>query len=263
VRDFIYNILANLAANLLALWIISFIPAVLVLLNQTVSAVDPVTFNWFLGIGWTTNLILGIVWFVDHRKWHARRTSLLARLMSITDGPVNKFILSEFGPLHGPLAHPEIRLQIHQILNLMCQILAYRSSIDDKGATLLILRDSRFELYAEVGHRPGLEIDVNSNLTKENSLAGQALGKDRVVVLPDCRKTTLGIRWKNLNRRSEFIGRAVVPVQALIRNDPKTAQDIGVICFDLKKRMHLTPDEQEIMLRVADKVAALLVLHQE
>jgi hypothetical protein len=257
MRDFASNVLANLAANLVATVIIAILPSVFALIIYLINQqINPLCL--IITSAWSLNSLAAVFWYINHRNWRARRLIILAGLMALTDVPVYKFIVQNLGHLEAP----QLQGQIKEILRLTCQIIAYRAKIEDKGASFLFLNGNKFELYDEVGHRAGLDIDIKENLTIENSLAGQALNSNKCLIIANCKRNKSNLKWANLGKESEYIGRAVVPVQALVKNKPGDAQNIGVLCFDLKKPLRLTEEEQKIMLHIADKIASIWVLCQ-
>ena len=213
-----------------------------------------------LTVFWIFSGILAVRWFKNHTKHRDERMRQLASLMFLTDHGLNALVTTQHPELN--VQHePRVRATIELLLSGMCELLVYRQNSETKGATFLALKEDKsgFRLFAQVRHGfPRKDRDIESKLTVENSLAGQAIKIGKLIVLSDSRNPPLYIRWTPTD--SPYIGRAVCPVQVVVKDH---YESIGVLCFDTKRRLNLATGDREIMTIIADKIASLWMLSQQ
>ena len=260
LRDFIVSVIASLLATVLWQIFIALWPVLLALILIVIGKVSSLLVAAILAVGWSLSSLAGIVWFKNHTKRRAERMIELATILSVGDHTLNTFIVNKLGNLTAP----DVREEITSILSGMCDVLAYRLNSRLKGAALLINEDDHFELYACVRHHTSQLSHKIKTMPMEGSLAGQALEEQRCIVLRDSRKPEANIRWKPLSPPSQFIGRAVAPVQVIVGDlsGNSSVKDIGVVCFDVMRPWDLSEEDKKIMAAVADKIAAIWILFQ-
>lgn len=257
------NVIANVAAQIL----ISLIPVAvtwLIYLQRDVLATNPWIVVGILATGWSGSGLLGFVWFRNHSSRRADRMIRMGTMLTVTDHSLNQLISAQFENMQErelrtrmrEIMQHQIREEISHMLLHLCDLLVYRVDPSKKGAAFLVLQpDNTFRLVAHVRHEDRLvPLEIQNQLTYENSMAGQALRDTRCITLRDCRKPPDNIDWVETKKPPRFIGRAAAPVQQVV-GDEKV--DIGAICFDIKEAVTLTSEDRRVLLFVADKIAAL------
>ncbi len=148
----------------------------------------------------------------------------------------------------------------------MCDALADRLDLGEKGASFLILRgdgeNCRFYPVA-LFHHDREEISRNEipeRLTVHRGLAAQAVREGRCVILEDCLRAPDDVDWVSTLRAPEYRGRAVMPVRG---NRGGRASYIGALCFDVKRPWSLGPEDQALMHIFALKIASFWDLLSE
>jgi hypothetical protein len=219
-----------------------------------------------LAAGWSMTLFVTALWYYNHRARRIELTSNLTSMMIEADYVSYRTIARKYQ--QGILTRNELKGRVKVMLEQLVETLEFRIPLNEKAAAFLTLDGegdaARFQLFAQANygrHEMQLMNDV-AQLTRDNSLAGQALNLNGVISVEDC--TKIGpddeIVWKVVRTPLDYRSRTVVPVQLL--KDERTI-NIGVICFDIKRARLMSHEDEEIALAMADKIAFLWMLGPE
>lgn len=257
MRAFFIGILGNLVSNVLWLALSALLPGVAIVAGFMSGFATSKWFPIFLGGGWSSSIVLAAFWYHNHKKNYAHRMLELGTMLLVSERVVTSLVRA--GTQHIPRA--EAQAEIQNILWKLCGVLAYRLRDSQKGATFLVLNmDQSFSLVTQVRHDgQSIPIEIQSQLSSNHGLAGQALRENRCIVLHDCLHPPKGIDWVNTHNPPRFRGRTVAPVQTYENNQ---LTKIGALCFDTKIPWTITQEEEDIMLLVADKIANMWRLVQ-
>jgi hypothetical protein len=250
-KNFLIGIGSSIAANVV--WILLAAPGPLIVglvlafkANSELAAI-------IMSLSWTIFLFWFAFWFKNHREHRKDRMIAMGRL--------DFTIFSQNNSIEPQLVNtpstPKDTEYVKYLLQKMCEILSYRISVLNKGASVLVFHDkeNRFELLVSVGHdEPNLAHNVHKELHQDKSLAGAVLFKNHFLEITDSRKHNPNIPWQELDPNPRFVSHAGVPVRVQIGNVQLFA--VAILCFDCAKPMKLSSEDRALMHVFADKIAA-------
>jgi hypothetical protein len=106
---------------------------------------------------------------LEHRR--------LGETRRLTNRLINEITEEAISP--APKDEASTNIVIAELLKRMCEVVASRVPVEDKGATLLVLsgpeENAHFRVFAKHNHLEGVGDRVARYLTRDMSLAGQAL----------------------------------------------------------------------------------------
>lgn len=268
VQELFWSIIGNIASNFL--WVpiaSSLLPLLALWVAQIGQVLEMPWVGRGFGISWFITWFIAAVWYRNNRANTYKRLVSLGSMLFLSDVTLRRLFVGTQNRRSLRLSEQEIRIEIEQLLSGMCSIIAYRIESVQKGGTFLLYKDDPanpgdgyFELFAHHNHNnTNVAYVIKERVRKHNSLAGQALEKDRLLVYRDCRIPTPGVNWVDTANPRNYIGRAVAPVR---KTDTAHKQFIGVVCFDIKRPWTITNEEEDIINLVADKIGHLWSFHQ-
>jgi hypothetical protein len=249
----------GLATNIVWQGIMVIIPIMLGLVASVQQALNP-TITLVLATGWTGTSILAVRTINEYRKRSSDKIVNVASIMFLSDITISKLLPNELR-----IAHEEdIRKEITNLLNKMCQLLAYRIPDADKAAIFIILQEriekTSFSLFTHHNHDSDYIYHTIENILDEESMAAKVAKDGKCRIVHDSNNPGKEVPWKETPNPSRYRGRALAPVQVPVKRVPKV---IGVICFDTKVPWTLSESDQKLMLIFADKIGRLWLLTQE
>lgn len=257
MRDLLVRIAANLVGNVVAqVAITAAIAAGLLIINEYVVPwrEHPGLLMLFSTLFWMLTVLAGIVWFQSHRKGREKRAVKIATAMMATDTTMLTWIRRR-GVRNVGQSVEELRSATTLLLSHMCEALAYRRKIDEKGATFLVLlsddTDAKLGLFAHFHHDdPSIAVEIRANLRRDMGLAGTAISSGNCIVLKNCTKPDNGTTWHPTKVPPRFLGRAAIKVG-------DKDGEIGALCFDISPAFSLSEEDQKILKSFADRIAML------
>lgn len=259
LRKFTSEVLAKVAANIITAYVIASIPIISVwLFNYFQRGQNWKLISILLAFGWSTSLLIAIMWYKNHSNWRTRRLRRLADLMIISHPPILGFIT----PRDDIQAAHNLKPNVVEILDILREIIAYRIGIDYKALAVVIPHNEGFQVYAQIGHSQShrLTVEVQNNLSSDNSLEGVAISNGSLETRSDMKKEMADDGVRNLDCCLDYVGRAAIPIQPVDPDSPIETRNPGVLCFYSKKPLKLTNDEEYLLIRVADVIASLWAL---
>jgi hypothetical protein len=211
-------LLDHLAAQI----ILALTPAALSMLTVVVDLavnLPPVLLITVPAIGWSSSILLLVMWFRDHSRRRIRRSLDVGKGLWSSSNAVLAAVLGRRGV---PPSRDEIQAIILALLRRMCSVVAYSLPIDEKGATFLVLEGhddgARFKLFAQFNHDdPKLPGEVAEHFFKDRCFAGQAVQLRRALFLDDSKRCPEDYTWHQDSVHHNFRGRAAVPVNHYLR----------------------------------------------
>lgn len=247
------NLLANLLIVILTVVFTPIILAIIGWFGQTNRLVIIV----LLALGWLASSGAFTIFYFQRREDYKGRIVSIAKRMFVSDTLVTYYMATPNTP---KLPEDKVRVEIERLLDHLPTVIVGRVPITMKAVNLLILQpDGTFFQYAAIGHNEAqLDREVKV-LRREESMAGQALKTGKCLVLRNSadasERDRRKITWQPGEDLQHFRGRAMAPVVAL--TSVRNREEIGVLCFDIKKPWALNTEDQELLLVYADKIATL------
>lgn len=211
-----------------------------------------------LGVGWSATFVVFALWFQWDRKIRRQRLLDLATTNYVSHVAMLDWIN------YGDVSSSGLKLAdstIQNILRQICNVVAYHEKTRDKGAAFFVAtgreEDAKLEMRAQINHDDPAIAQELTNLTRGNSLAGQAIREGKTIWIKDCSKGGLHNTWYKNHEPPRFKTRAAAPVRARNGN---SSDYVGVLCFDVKGAGKLKSEDLQLLQSCADTIGILYAL---